>query len=437
MNLATVGRAGRVGSDAGNELPKLPAPEPLSFFRALLCIHEPSSYIGRLRALRRTRLLACQIAPNKLSAIEDMTSSDHWNHLAQQIGAEATPETPAPVSPPPAAPPRPVARKPEAPRPTKKAADWNQLASSLGLEVPAEPEPETVAKPPVPPAEPAPPAVDEVPPIPQAELLRQVEPIGDLDWLMRKATPLEEVQPLDQGDVVERDAADEYVEAELVDVEVVEERGEDDSDDEAADESEGRREGDRPRRRRRRRGGRRSRRNREERTAREQPEVEGVAENADLESETVSDAIEASLDAAAQTEFGEEEEAAAEGSAEPRERKGRRRRRRRGRRRSEGVKGEAAETGELSDEAAASPVEDDDDGMLDTADVPLGIEDEEHDEHLDKNSHRAIPSWEDAIGMIVAVNMEARAKSPRSSGPPRGRGRGRGGRSNHRGNGNR
>ncbi len=43
----------------------------------------------------------------------------------------------------------------------------------------------------------------------------------------------------------------------------------------------------------------------------------------------------------------------------------------------------------------------------------------------DKNSHRAIPPWEEAIGYIVSVNMEARAKNPKS-GAPRGRGRGRG-----------
>ena len=51
---------------------------------------------------------------------------------------------------------------------------------------------------------------------------------------------------------------------------------------------------------------------------------------------------------------------------------------------------------------------------------------------LDKNSHRAIPAWEDAIGVIISVNMESRAKNPKA-GAPRGRGRGRGGRGNARG----
>jgi hypothetical protein len=51
----------------------------------------------------------------------------------------------------------------------------------------------------------------------------------------------------------------------------------------------------------------------------------------------------------------------------------------------------------------------------------------------DKNSHRAIPTWDEAIGYIVAVNMDSRTKNPGRSGAPRG-GRGRrGGRNGSRG----
>lgn len=60
----------------------------------------------------------------------------------------------------------------------------------------------------------------------------------------------------------------------------------------------------------------------------------------------------------------------------------------------------------------------------------LGDDDAEggSEDSLDKNSHRGIPAWEDAIGVIIAVNMESRAKNPKGSGQrPRGRGRGRGG----------
>jgi hypothetical protein len=55
--------------------------------------------------------------------------------------------------------------------------------------------------------------------------------------------------------------------------------------------------------------------------------------------------------------------------------------------------------------------------------------DHEHDHEGEyKPNHRGIPSWEEAIGMIVATNMEARSKNPHAGPSSRGRGRGRGGR---------
>jgi hypothetical protein len=50
----------------------------------------------------------------------------------------------------------------------------------------------------------------------------------------------------------------------------------------------------------------------------------------------------------------------------------------------------------------------------------------EQDSELHKG-HRAVPSWEEAVGFLIAANLEARAKSPESRGQHRGRGRGRGG----------
>lgn len=44
---------------------------------------------------------------------------------------------------------------------------------------------------------------------------------------------------------------------------------------------------------------------------------------------------------------------------------------------------------------------------------------------LSKAGHRAIPTWEEAIGLIISANLEARARSP-SPGFSRGRGKGRG-----------
>jgi hypothetical protein len=49
-------------------------------------------------------------------------------------------------------------------------------------------------------------------------------------------------------------------------------------------------------------------------------------------------------------------------------------------------------------------------------------DDDDGDGNPGKLSHRAIPTWEQAIGLIVATNMESRAKNP-GAGKPRGRGR--------------
>jgi ribonuclease E len=58
------------------------------------------------------------------------------------------------------------------------------------------------------------------------------------------------------------------------------------------------------------------------------------------------------------------------------------------------------------------------------------MEDEEADEDREflhhEAIHRGIPTWEEAVGLVIAANMEARAKRP--GGPPRPRGGQRGGR---------
>lgn len=68
-------------------------------------------------------------------------------------------------------------------------------------------------------------------------------------------------------------------------------------------------------------------------------------------------------------------------------------------------------------------------GMLDD-------EDDADDDHPDlgddgHHTHRGIPTWDEAVGMIISVNLESRQKNPHvSSGHyrgGRGRGRGRGG----------
>ena len=71
---------------------------------------------------------------------------------------------------------------------------------------------------------------------------------------------------------------------------------------------------------------------------------------------------------------------------------------------------------DISDEDSAEQ-EQDDLEML-AADTGMGEavgEDDDGDGPIDKNSHRAIPAWEDAIGVIIAVNMESRARIPRQA----------------------
>ena len=66
-------------------------------------------------------------------------------------------------------------------------------------------------------------------------------------------------------------------------------------------------------------------------------------------------------------------------------------------------------------------------------------DDDDDDDGLPRESHKNIPTWSEAIGVMVDTNMESRKNSPsRPSGPrDRGRGRGRGGRGGGGGGGRR
>jgi hypothetical protein len=132
-----------------------------------------------------------------------------------------------------------------------------------------------------------------------------------------------------------------------------------------------------------------------------------------------------SSEEAAELALGESETAGEEGAAQDgRETRGRRRRRRRGGRGRE--RRPAEERGAAPDlpsaappgEAALAEPADADDHADDQSD-----EDDE-DDRADKPSHKSITSWEETIGILVAANMEARARNP-SGHPPRGRHRGR------------
>ena len=151
-------------------------------------------------------------------------------------------------------------------------------------------------------------------------------------------------------------------------------------------------------------------------------------ESFDIFDDDVADAtVNDDLPTESQEEPEEPEEPKKSGGSEERTSRPRRRRRRRGRRSSEEKKDVAGEEQQIS----PAEINDRVDGELDVDDGELDVDDGELDstqETVDsygKVTHRKIPSWEEAVGMIVTANMESRAKSGRTGGF-RGRGRGSG-----------
>jgi hypothetical protein len=82
--------------------------------------------------------------------------------------------------------------------------------------------------------------------------------------------------------------------------------------------------------------------------------------------------------------------------------------------------------GEHEDRGGRRAEHDDEPAHADSHEGRAHGEDDEDDDDL-KPIHKGIPTWEEGIGLIVAANMESRAKNPNPGGNnPRG-GRGRGG----------
>jgi hypothetical protein len=148
--------------------------------------------------------------------------------------------------------------------------------------------------------------------------------------------------------------------------------------------------------------------------------------------------LELELAEAASASAGEEAVAAAPTADEalsPKDRAKHRRRRRPSHKRKKGAEPEekalneqspAAKRGERRQARKHSPVK-----TTKSAATSAPADEEEQDEEDAKGSkagstgHRAIPTWEEAVGMIVAANVEARARRP-SRGPSHGRSRDRG-----------
>lgn len=328
-------------------------------------------------------------------------TKDHWAILADQVGAEAPAAAPQRLvaAPPPAAP---AARKapPQEP-PRRPPADWSSLAESLGI--PAAPG--SIARREVPAAR---------PPVPQRPA-PQARPAAEAKGEFQDAAPPRPPRPprSERRPPVGEGGAS------------VEERRQAEGLGEAGGEALA--EGVKKKRGRRRRRGRKVEVERtgesvlEESLAEAQSFVETVFAEPPPAVGERADALEPVGRELGEEAFAEEVEPAEE--ARDADRKRRRRRRRGGKDRAiRSETAEAAITGETAQPAAA---------MDEAAEVlEMALEDEE-EEGLDdaeaRPNHKGIPTWEEAIGHIVAVNLENRARTPHGSTHGRARGpRGRG-----------
>jgi hypothetical protein len=176
----------------------------------------------------------------------------------------------------------------------------------------------------------------------------------------------------------------------------------------------------RPRRRRRRRGGRGRDRHRGERPDAREEGGEAAQDRDEWAARASGD------------EFDEGESPSERCDAEGEDRPRRRRRRRRGGAKSEASEGRPSVAGRNGQSPEADGDEDDGEPAL------IGGVDEDQEDDGDEDSKRAahknIPTWAEAIGVMVETNMQSRKNSPQRPGSPRdrdrgrGRGRGRGGR---------
>ncbi len=335
---------------------------------------------------------------------------DHWKQLAEELGAEIPPEEPEqsttdggreggdeprgqdaaasePLSGPP--PKSPLPPRPAPPRRT--ASDWSLLAAELGIEVPPEPEPSAVSK--------------------TATEPETARPYDELTS-SRAAEP---------GPVAQHEESRHRLEKRDRD----EERG-----------------GRRPRRRRH-----RPSEQAEEYLPQSLTKSESLAEDEDRDSalgdedlmlpEAEPSEFDEADELVGEDELVEEAEAtdsrAVEAPDQRREHegsrgRGKRRRRRKSaasRRESSSVSPEDQESpGKAADELKVPPSESSASPSLEAEgdEEDFDFEDEEAGYHVDKSLHRAIPSWYEAVNIVVSANLEARAKNPDRKGTGRSRG---------------
>jgi len=350
---------------------------------------------------------------------------DHWADLADLVGAQPSPKQEGaaePTVPPPAEPvveqaPAPAPRRPEPPR--REPVDWGRLAAELGLALAPEPAA-------------APAATPE--PVAEASLAESDEPLADLEAEEHARVRAEawQSQLVEVSDPVFLDTADEEEPPALEGSEPAIE-GEAVAEEQATSDSGGPAEqGERGERRRRRK--KRRRRKSGEGAARGEQGAGGesgaeVAASVPVDAGPAEQYLETVLSGDSTAEAADSGEAMAEAASEGERREGRKRRRRRRKKRSGEPSAAAAESStdeSQSDISAESTAEDDDDAEAEHDDIGLehdGVDGDEGDESSGRLSHRAIPTWDQAIGLMIARNMEARAKHP--NGPSRRGGKGR------------
>jgi hypothetical protein len=383
----------------------------------------------------------------------DEKNTSSWDDLLQQLGAEPAPDAlerkrPAietQLEPPAAA----------APPPKAKRGDWNALADQFGIEVPEEAEPpqkrsSTSSETPTGGSEAMEASFAEIEPMESAfeeimeEEIADVEFEVDDDFGDRLETADEDSSTL-SGEAA-RNAFEALFQAgsfsalppvekpprkpegrpgpQWRDIDEKSRRQRDEQSVEEEFEGEELKEGageegtteDRERPKRRRRRGRGRGPGRQDRERQEQE----PAEEGDR------------WDEAAEAEHGEEEAEAGERESE--EAEGGEGRPRRRRRRGRGGRGSSdrparAESAEGARDEAFDEEESDESAHGEAFDH----DDEDEDEEGPRGSHKNIPTWSEAIGVMVETNMQSRKSSPQRPGPSRdrgrgGRGRGRGGR---------
>ena len=341
----------------------------------------------------------------------DNAQTDHWKHLAEILGADASESgSPPPqkqesiTALPPAAVPAPAPRKPAKPASVPPVKHWGWLAGELGLEpAPEAEEPRAVA----PAAEPI--RAEHIPAekiTPAAAAAESPIPTEDVAFgLPLESVGLETTPQIVRPDVSRADRGSEDPLA-LESADFVEEVASaiEFEPSEEGEQSEAGDEGGEPRRRRRRRRGRRRRR-------------EDTAESAASESELEPDDAERDRDEAEEATAGEPVESEAREGDEGEElgRSRRRRRRRRGPR--EGQEGSQPDREAAGEEPESREREEEDE-----VEEEVEVEEEEDLDSFEEGGedssgeprpkHRKIPCWTEAIEHIISLNMAARARNP-------------------------